>query len=354
MHLYLMALTVAVVGIVAITLRSRREPRVWSVWFLTPKFAWVALALLGTWAVLELTPIGADSVHYRGPEPDPFAVRLLASLAWWAFLLALARASRVGFRMDGERNDGPILLGLTFPLLPGELSSTVRTFEFSAILCAMNFINDALAQTRARNAEVEMRTQLLGRISHNLRTPAAAIRSLVDALEGRAVEDPAERDRFLALIRAEAERLGTGLDRMLRAARGEDVPTVKRIAMDLGEWSRAVYDRWKTRLPGLRLEAGPGLAAHADPEHLDEAVDALLDNSMRYGGPNVVLAASAGGDTATIAVSDDGAGTGQPARPGGTGLGLAAVRGVARAHGGDLAIEAGKRFVITFPARTTA
>ena len=92
------------------------------------------------------------------------------------------------------------------------------------------------------------------------------------------------------------------------------------------------------------------------------AVDALLDNATKYGGPNVTLTVG----PARIAVEDDGEGIpvkdrarvvqkferreGRVNDPGGHGLGLWAVAEVARAHRGRLVLEAGSRFVLVLGA----
>ncbi len=195
------------------------------------------------------------------------------------------------------------------------------------------------------------REALLRRLSHKLRTPAAAIGSLTDALERDAV--PAdERERYLGLIRGEASRLSTGLERMLRIGRGEPMQ-VAPIAIDARDWLLGLAERWQTRLPGLLVDVADSLpAARFDPEQMDEALEALLDNAMRHGAPPVTLGLTARDGELIFTVGDGGAGIDQAvfsrlcqpgerldeaaSAAGGFGLGMWVAADVARAHGGRL------------------
>jgi signal transduction histidine kinase len=222
----------------------------------------------------------------------------------------------------------------------------------------------------------EARDMLLQRLSHELRTPAASVRALVDALDREEGMTPEDRAQFLALVRSEAERLGVGIDRLLQAARGDGQMRLDRIPLDLTEWAEGVHARWVARLPGLRLDVVGPCPAVADPDRLDEALDALLDNTRKYGGPNVRFSVRVRGQppactngplprgaVARIEVEDDGEGVpakdrarllhrferieGRVNDPGGHGLGLWAANEVAHAHGGAITIEGRARFVLT-------
>jgi len=230
-----------------------------------------------------------------------------------------------------------------------------------AVLLLLYEWRGARAEAARSRDQQATRDAILQRLSHELRTPAAAVRSLVDAMESPGTTD-AERQQFMDLARSEAMRLSTGLDRLLQAARGAATVGVDRVPLDLYEWGEATRARWLARLPGLVLEGQTPCPASADPERLDEAVDALLDNARKYGGPRVVLTVAPD----RIAVEDDGQGIaprdrarvlnkferveGRVNDPGGHGLGLWAAGEVARAHRGRLTIEGANRFVLNLGA----
>ncbi len=268
--------------------------------------------------------------------------------------------------VDGAARFTAIAASPPIWVMPRSRASNAFTFwdlylYLTLVACVGSLAWDAWKDSRARAAraaEEATRDALLARLSHELRTPAASVRALVEALSSVAVAAEA-RARFLSLALTEADRLSVGVDRLLRAARGEAAPPPEPIPMDLSEWARSAVDRWRARLPGLRLEAPGTCPGLADPDRLDEAVDALLDNAARYGGPNVRLGLGPG---PTFWVEDDGPGVPAehrsriferlyrvergPTDPGGHGLGLWVVAEVARAHGGRAMLVDGRRFVV--------
>ena len=122
-------------------------------------------------------------------------------------------------------------------------------------------------------------------------------------------------------------------------------------------------------LPDILVEA-PRLLDEAAPasvisrERLDEAVDVLLDNALKYGAAPVTVRLEASGGTARVVITDSGPGVphadrtrifdkltrgARPDQPGGFGVGLWAARKVAEAHGGTLTLEGDSSFVLTLP-----
>jgi signal transduction histidine kinase len=109
---------------------------------------------------------------------------------------------------------------------------------------------------------------------------------------------------------------------------------------------------------------------NAAPNQICEILTNLLDNAQRYAAHSVQVQVDRTGDTATLAVSDDGAGIAKPDRErifdrfvrlrttpkrtgGGTGLGLAITREITKAHHGSIRAEqsssGGARFVVRLP-----
>lgn len=291
---------------------------------------------------------------------------------WGPVSAAITRDT--GVTLDLDTTDG-------IPFLPGGFGSgpvTARVPDPSGLLLpwldvaravAVVFAVGLLVRERLRVHHARDRDQtrdlLLQRISHELRTPAASIRSLSDALVAGAVTDPASQRQFLALLGTEAERLAVGVDRLVRASRGDDSSYLSPVPLDLADWTKGIAERWRARIPALRVDVPEVAPWRADPERLEEAVEALLDNAAKHGGPNVRIAVTVGGDRVRIVVEDDGPGVpkadrqrvferlqrveGRAGDAGGYGLGLWAASEVARAHRGTLTLEGGSRFVLTLP-----
>ncbi|MGE0547232.1 MAG: sensor histidine kinase [Kofleriaceae bacterium] len=327
--------------------RRKRLPRTSQTTDAVVGWVFFVLAGVGAWSLGELRP--------TTPREGVFALIGLVIGHWGA-----VRFTR---KVDWGGLMGGLALVVAMMILgaaQGDPDRVVLGFAFVVFARLIQGREWALFQARGREAVVR-------RLSHALRTPAAAIRSLSDALATGAVEDPAERAKFLSLIQAEADRLGMGLDRMLRIARGEMSLAMSVVPIDLVEWAHLVAMRWRTRMPGLQLSVGAPLVVAADPDHLDEAIDALLDNALRYGGPDVRLAVSRTQAHAEITVEDNGRGPmlairdlleqplsihpptlGDNAR--GFGLGQWAARQVAEAHGGTLRLAGTSSFVLSLPA----
>jgi two-component system, OmpR family, phosphate regulon sensor histidine kinase PhoR len=215
---------------------------------------------------------------------------------------------------------------------------------------------------------MEMRRDFVANVSHELKTPLAAIRGYAETLRDGALGEPATASRFTERILRQCRRLQALLDDLLTLSRLEslerldgasphepvDLDSLVRRAVDL--MSSAAEEK-QIRLalaePGSPLVALPG-----DAEGLERLVVNLLDNAIKYnqpGGEVVVRLAQADGE-ALLEVSDTGIGIPQEALPriferfyrvdkgrsreeGGTGLGLAIVKHVAQAHGGQIEVE---------------
>ncbi len=223
----------------------------------------------------------------------------------------------------------------------------------------------------------EMRASLLGRqelflhdASHELRTPVTIARGHLELLRR---EHPDAPELEVALD--ELGRIERIVDRLLLLAKSEQ----QRVALeeiDLETFLSDLFMRWSEVAPrAWRLDVDLAGRLRADQEALRYALDALLENAVKYTDPGdtIELAARANGAGAVvIEVSDSGSGVPPEALPrifdrwaradgartrerGGAGLGLAIVAAVARAHGGRCSVEPlprGTAFRLHLPVRT--
>jgi two-component system sensor histidine kinase VicK len=279
-------------------------------------------------------------------------------------------AGAKGYRRDGSRygpHDWPLARALRGERVVNEALTLVRRdgtrleFELNAapvydkrkkIVAAVSLFQDVTERETRQRASAEF----IANAAHELRTPLAAIVSAVDVLESGAKHQPDERDRFLAHVSHEAERL-VRLTRALlllarvqsgtEAARLEIVRLKPLIADVAGSLSVAPNVRMTTR-------CGPSVAALANPGLLEQALTSVAGNAARYTTEgSIVLSASRQGASVRIRVRDTGRGMspeelrragerffrGEPRGSGGFGLGLAIAGQALEAMGGSLRIE---------------
>ena len=190
--------------------------------------------------------------------------------------------------------------------------------------------------------------------SHELRTPLTILKTELE-LALRHERTAEELRDAIASAGEETDRLVRLSEDLLVIARSDegDLP-LRRTTQPVAELLEAVAGRYAQRAAALGRELtvapdGAG-AVPADRERLEQAVANLVENALRHGTGPVRAWARGAGDAVEIHVSDAGPGMPEdfapeaferfsradPARGrGGAGLGLAIVRAVARAHGGE-------------------
>lgn len=264
-------------------------------------------------------------------------------------LTAYARAVR-----DGRRAEPP-------PARGGEVGELTRSFE-------------------------EMRTALEGRdyvtqyvqtLTHEMKSPLAALRGAAELLE----EDlpPEDRARFLRNLRGELDRVGALIDRMLLLASLESRRALRDVTdVDLAAMARVVLEEARPAAAehdvGLELDADAAtVTVRGERFLLHHALANLLANAIAFSpqGKTVSVRVTPGPNGGAIIVVDD-HGPGVPgyardrvferfyslARPDtgrkSTGLGLAFVREVANLHGGTVRLdnraEGGARATLELPS----
>lgn len=213
-------------------------------------------------------------------------------------------------------------------------------------------LSDALREMTARlHARAEHAAEQSAHVSHELKTPLAAIRGAVELLRDHAEEMPLEqRQRFIANIDADAERMERLITRLLTLARIESEAGRASEPVDV---ERAVRS-WLERHGDVVIEiAAPLGTLQIREDHLASVVLNLVENAQRHGnGQPVTVRLARDGARLRIEVIDHGPGIREANRSrlfdrfftterdrGGTGLGLSIVKAVADARGGAVAVE---------------
>ena len=175
----------------------------------------------------------------------------------------------------------------------------------------MQPIVEAFNQLQARLAEAWQRERrFVDGVAHELRTPITVISGHAQSLQA---ELPPARQAKLALIAAEAERLGEMVAVMLDFARSDAGRlTLQLESLDPELVLLDAYERLQALAPD-RLRLAPPQQAEirritADAERLQQCFAALVDNALRYSSGDVQLAASCADDVVALHVRDQGTG----------------------------------------------
>jgi two-component system phosphate regulon sensor histidine kinase PhoR len=254
-----------------------------------------------------------------------------------------------------------------------------------------------LEDTTAAERALTLRRDFVANVSHELKTPIAALLGFIETLMGPARDDPLARQRFLGIMRGEAERMNRLVSELLSLSRiemNEHQPPSGRA--DLGNILKTVRDSLSLKVEQRQIKLTfPGLAElptiPGDPDELTQAIQNLVDNAIKYSpdagevevayrriddpiacreklqgirSPKAMIA---------LSVADQGEGIAKEHIPrlterfyrvdaarsrelGGTGLGLAIVKHIVNRHRGSLDIESepgkGSVFTLFLPAGT--
>ena len=293
---------------------------------------------------------------------------------WWQFLLVgvvAASISLVVARLLARGMTQPLrdMAAAARRMEVGDYSVRVETKsrdEVGELATAFNRMSEELEHLE------QSRRDLVANVSHELKTPIAAIRAhLENLLDGVEQPDPAT----LGVMLAQVERLGRLVDQLLDLSRLESGEVPLRIeALPLQPLVDDLISEIDVALPGrgvrVRNDVPADLPAlSADRERVHQVLFNLVDNAVRFTpvGGSVTISARRRNGSVEVAVADTGAGIEAEHLPrlferfyradaartrgeGGTGIGLAIARSVVEAHGGRISAESepGRGSVFTF------
>ncbi len=213
-------------------------------------------------------------------------------------------------------------------------------------------LDDLSEQERRELAEREF----VSNAAHELRTPLTTILGAVEVLQSGAKDDPVERDRFLAHIGREAERLARlarALLTLARAHAGQERPRVE--AVPLAPLLHGVADEVRAADGvSVEVECPPDLIATLNRDLLEQSLRNLGENAAKHTREGrIVFRGSAEGTAVHVEVEDTGVGMsaesqqhvfdrfyrGQDRAAEGFGLGLAIVHQAVRGLDGQIELE---------------
>ncbi len=247
----------------------------------------------------------------------------------------------------------------------------------SILLC----IRDLTEQRRLD----QLRSDFIANASHEIKTPLASLLGFIQTLQGAAREDQAARERFLAIMAKQAERMARLIDNLMSLSRVEMHAHLR--PQDPVVIAELVLQACETLEPmaaeaNIKVWVNSELSEEAvlgDRDELAQVFINLLHNAIKYGKSNgyvqveMTRLQSQGARMIEISVEDDGpgiapqhlprlterfyrVGTSASLEKGGTGLGLAIVKHVVNRHRGELRISSeegkGAKFTVVLTEHT--
>jgi two-component system sensor histidine kinase BaeS len=310
---------------------------------------------------------------------------LLVLLLAFAAVISLAFAYAVAGVLTRQID---ALSGAASSLAKGDLSARVGLQsgdELGRLASTFDDMARQLQQAFDRERTLEAnRRDLITAVSHDLRTPLATTRAMVEALADGVVTDRGEVQRYLSLIMREMLHLNRLIDDLFELSQIESgALRLHTLPIDVAELVSETVAAYQAPAAenDIRLDetlpSGPSSALiEADPERLQRVLRNLLDNSLRHtpAGGRIQVSAATRADDVRLTVSDSGPGVaadeferiferfyrGERSRrrdepaSGSAGLGLAIARGLVQAHHGKIWAEpsplGGMAVLIELPA----
>ncbi|MCH6258267.1 HAMP domain-containing histidine kinase [Puniceicoccaceae bacterium K14] len=272
----------------------------------------------------------------------------------------------------------------TIAILDGfapETANRTRLFLFiGGLVLVLSIVSGSavLLLIRKQRDAAQLKNDLVATVTHELKTPVASIRLLVDTMLDESRKGFVDTGEYLELIDKENKRLGYLIDNFLSYSRMErnkssfDIGPID--AVEVAQSAKEIFtERFKGKRYSLATDFSDDLPdALGNVEILSTAVGNLLENALKYGGkePEITLRVTNGDNGVEFSVIDKGAGIPRSEQKkifrkfyqskrrlsdhsGGVGLGLSIVSFIVSKHGGSVGVQSevgeGSCFTITIP-----
>lgn len=220
-----------------------------------------------------------------------------------------------------------------------------------------------ISLTRERDLE-EIRKELFRAVSHDLRTPVASIRAMIEAINDGIVTDDETVKRYMRTTQNEVENLSELINDLFELTQLDagvmilhlDTASLRDLVSDTLEGMSVQASSRKVKLAGSVDETIPPL--YLDVRRIQRVLYNLIQNSIRYtpADGTIVVTANNNSQEVQIEITDTGIGISEEDKPhifdtsyradharardsGGAGLGLAIAKAIVEAHGGRIWVE---------------
>lgn len=343
---------------------------------LSPTMRW---SLLGGYALSSLLTFFnvwfSAQMMFASQHDLLLAIVLLIFASGMAMVLGYFLSSAITNRIDLLKDAAEQLAG-------GNLQTRVPSDgrdEVASLAQTFNQMAEQLEAADKKQRELEnLRKDLIAWVGHDLQTPLASTRAILEALEDGVVDDPQTVKRYLNTAQRNVRSLSDLIDDLFQMAQLDTG------GMPLDRAESSLSDLISDTLESfseLAQRQGVNLAGSVDPavdpvtmdtQRVGRVLNNLIGNALRHtpAGGCVEVRAQRTGAGVEVSVSDTGEGIrdadlphifegfyrGEKSRSrstGGAGLGLAISKGIVQAHGGEIKVESeagqGSQFKFTLP-----
>jgi signal transduction histidine kinase len=343
---------------------------------LSPTLKW---SLLGGYALSSLLTF--FNVWFSAQMMFASKHDLLLAIVLLVFAGGMAMA--LGYFISSTVTDRIHLLkGAAEKLAEGNLKTRVPVDgrdEVAVLARSFNQMAEQLEAVDKKQRELEqMRADLIAWVGHDLQTPLASIRAILEALSDGVVDEPEMVGRYLKTAQRDVSSLSSLIDDLFQMAQlNAGGFKLDRNASSLADLISDTLESFSEMAARQHIKLEGSVDSNVDPVTMDtqrigRVLNNLIGNALRHtpadGEVNVTVRRSARG--VEVTVSDSGEGIraedlphifdsfyrGEKSRSrttGGAGLGLAISRGIVQAHGGELKVQSeagrGSQFTFTLP-----
>ena len=344
--------------------------------FFSPTLRW---SLLGGYALSSLLTFFnvwfSAQMMFASEHDLLLAIVLLVFASGMAMVLGYFLSSTITERVH-------LLKNAAEKLAEGDLKTRVPVHgrdEVAMLARTFNQMAEQLEAVDSKQRELEqLRADLIAWVGHDLQTPLASIRAILEALEDGVVDDPKTIKRYLNTAQRDVRSLSALIDDLFQLAQlnagGIPLDRAKSSLADLISDTLESFSELAARQQ-VKLEGS--VDTNIDPVTMDtqrigRVLNNLIGNAIRHtpSGGEVRVHAQRKDLGVEVTVSDTGEGIhkedlphifesfyrGEKSRSrttGGAGLGLAISQGIVQAHGGELKVESeagqGSRFTFNLP-----